>query len=805
VTREKQTFFWNKNNNFETAYNWDDSTGANCAAGGAGCPTLSSNGKKFEFKGKVTIPDADACTAEKNIWSDKVGRVMKIATDIDLSTLVLPTNGKIILGDDITMTIKEEAKGDVATAWACKKPAATSFKCGDNWSLKGFDEPAAHEVPCHEDTIVFPDDSRAVQVHIPTATFAKEVKIEHPEGKSPQFVLSAQYTNGEITTQADVNSYISLTAGQFEGGSININTLGCEPYCAATCTNDCGLEFAAKTNATKTFNVNGKDVVMTDDEWQRQVMHAAAQAQLDQAKKWNDEMTKLTDSKDYDKFLTRGTLARAPVVKDWITAELDELNDALPKAAYANGTVFADAAAKVESLNTAIKLMLGDLLGASSAVTKQIACKANAKTGAISCDGIKKATVRQGQATSTLYTIINAINAFFGEIDFDNFKVPDAGVLDKLTKDADVELDFEFSYADADFRASPYHRSMGGFLGNSQCDAIESSLSYEIAMETYTQFAGDAKAGIAPSKDADKFLAYIKDMVEVASIYKIDELAFCDQKNKACTIRSPVVADTNERRARRAAAVHSYSPANFNMRVKLTVKGGVAMFSKEALASAMGIGMWGSNALYLQLAKVESVAAAFSSTTTTTVRTTEAAGAVVLKDADAFKATDVDASLDTAAKLQAMKAKLEGQVESADAAVKSKGDKAADAKAAKDSACAGQLYKTSACDSAKKLVEAALNDYDQAVYDAAAVKAKLDVYAPLAAKAQADADAKALAEKNDADAALKNALDGAKNAAKQATAALENAEAAVAAALANKAELDKKSRKRGGCCQRRPG
>ena len=152
----------------------------------------------------------------------------------------------------------------------------------------------------------------------------------------------------------------------------------------------------------------------------------------------------------------------------------------------------------------------------------------------------------------------------------------------------------------------------------------------------------------------------------------------------------------------------------------------------------------------------------------------------MLKEADAFKATDVDASLDTADKLQAMKAKVEGRVESANGAVKAKGEKATNAKAAKDIACAGQLYKTSACDSAKKLVEAALNDYDQAVYDAAAVKAKLDVYAPLADKAKADAAAKAVAEKKNADAALKNALDGANRAADQASAALDNAETKLA-------------------------
>ena len=505
-----------------------------------------------------------------------------------------------------------------------------------------------------------------------------------------------------------------------------------------------GEEAAESEDATQRRDT--REAAMT--EMQRRVKHEEAQAQLDQAKKWNDEMTKLTDSKDYDKFLTRGTLARAPVVKDWITAELDQLNDALPKAAYSNGTVFADAAAKVESLNTAIKLMLLDLLGGKLAVTNQIACKANAKTSAISCDGIKEATVQQGQATSTLYTIINAINTFFGEIDFDNFKVPDAGVLDKLTKDADVELDFEFSYADADFRASPYHRSMGGFLGNSQCDAIESSLSYEIAMETFDQFRH------SHYRTQDKFMEYIKDMVELASIYTIDELAFCDYTNRACTIRRPFVADTNERRARRAAAdndldffkyhgVHSDSPANFNMRVRLTVKGGMAMFAPEALASAMGIGMWGANAMYLQLAKVESVADALSSTTTTTVRVTSAPEEVVLKEADVFTAADVDPTLDTADKLGAVTAKLAGQLEIAHFNFETKATEATAAKAYKDTACADQPYPvgalprwaSQACDAAKKGVEAALNEYDQAIYDAAVVGTKYAVYAALADKA----------------------------------------------------------------------
>ena len=60
------------------------------------------------------------------------------------------------------------------------------------------------------------------------------------------------------------------------------------------------------------------------------------------------------------------------------------------------------------------------------------------------------------------------------------------------------------------------------------------------------------------------------------------------------------------------------------------------------------------------------------------------------------------------------------------------------------------------------------------------MKAKLDVYAPLADKAKADAAAKAVAEKKNADAALKNALDGANRAADQASAALDNAETKLA-------------------------
>lgn len=56
-----------------------------------------------------------------------VGRVVKIEQNMDMATLVLPTTGKIILGDDITMTFQEPT-GKVETEWGCKAAAATNLR-----------------------------------------------------------------------------------------------------------------------------------------------------------------------------------------------------------------------------------------------------------------------------------------------------------------------------------------------------------------------------------------------------------------------------------------------------------------------------------------------------------------------------------------------------------------------------------------------------------------------------------------------------------------------------------------------------
>ena len=72
VAASAETFYWNKNNNFETMSNWK---GCDSATPGTACPTMAN--KVMTFPGDVTIPDADGCP-QANRWDDPIGRVMKI-------------------------------------------------------------------------------------------------------------------------------------------------------------------------------------------------------------------------------------------------------------------------------------------------------------------------------------------------------------------------------------------------------------------------------------------------------------------------------------------------------------------------------------------------------------------------------------------------------------------------------------------------------------------------------------------------------------------------------------------------------
>ena len=76
VCATADVFYWNKNNNFETATNWEVD-GAGCAGADASkdCPDVRSS--SVIFAGKVSIPDADSCSQE-NVWTDKIGRIVQI-------------------------------------------------------------------------------------------------------------------------------------------------------------------------------------------------------------------------------------------------------------------------------------------------------------------------------------------------------------------------------------------------------------------------------------------------------------------------------------------------------------------------------------------------------------------------------------------------------------------------------------------------------------------------------------------------------------------------------------------------------
>jgi len=753
-----ETFYWNKNNNFETASNWDIA------------PVVSANGKSVKFPGSVKIPDASDCSIGNN-WASKVGRVMKVATDIEMSTLTLPTNGKIILGDDITMTISEAKKSDTETAWACKPAHATNFKCGDNWNVGGFDEAEpAHMVPCIDDTIVFPDDSKAIQVHIPIATFVSEVQVANPSGKTATFVGDTLTSDGAFNNQDDVKVYTDGTEGQFLGSMILTDKKGFPVgFEKASCTNDCGKHFAGKTaNATvkicpgdpmgETTCSESEKVTITDDEWQRQMMFKAVEAQLAIANKHADKMKGFADigkmvNNKVDK--VKSKLLSLPYPMGRVTAG----NVALPSVAFKNGTAAPYTSNDWgEALTT---LLEGVLDGESAKGIKNVVCQPAGKGGKLSCSGFAGIKLPQGKQAALLASMAKAIEVFFAQMDFDTVPL----VIPEIsTKEKDVAETIAFSYADADFGMSPF----GGanFLKANEAEHIEASLTIGEATKTFDNF--DA----SPKEDQTKFIEYISAMVEAtsASPLEVNGLNFGTP---------PIQVDKSGRRVRRAKiAGHTFSPAQFRMDVKLRIKGGLLLFDPASVAGPMAVGLWGANSLFLKAASLNKLADAFSSTTTTTTRVTKAPGAVTIAEADKVKADEAVAkSFD---ELVADLPMIKGMLAVENKTVQKAAAELEQKKAEKDVKC--QDHTSSACKSAKEALNTAYATYDAAVADLAKTVQKLEVYqAEFDKKKVVDDAAKASAEAERDDAT--NAKINAANA---------KASAAAGKVAAKKAEVEAK-------------
>jgi len=237
-------FYWKPNNNFGTVSNWDVDGAACDGSDGASqdCPTLDSN-DVVSFAGAMVIPDADECNKDNN-WNAEEGRILKMDRSVNIGALILPSDGKIMLGDDIVMTFDEDLAEGVdslpETNWKCKDIAETNWKCGANWATTGFNGDASHRVPCASDTVIFPDDISAFQINVPANTFVSSLRLENPNDFDVQSAFVANDGNYNMRSQSEVDRYFSVYENQFQGGVASVgDECGNEEKCQEFCHNHC--------------------------------------------------------------------------------------------------------------------------------------------------------------------------------------------------------------------------------------------------------------------------------------------------------------------------------------------------------------------------------------------------------------------------------------------------------------------------------------------------------------------------------------------------------------------------------------
>jgi len=239
-------FYWKPNNNFGTVSNWEVEGGAcnGTDTDAAECPTVDRN-DVVTFQGAMVIPDASECDKGNN-WGGDEGRVLKMDMSVNIGALILPADGKIMLGDDIVMTFDEDLAEDVdnlpETNWKCKSIHETNWKCGANWATDGFSGDSSHRVPCASDTVIFPDDSSAYQVNVPANTFVSSMKIERGDGEDLDIesAFVANDGNYQMRTQSEVDRFFSVYENQFQGGVASVgDECGSEEQCEEFCHNHC--------------------------------------------------------------------------------------------------------------------------------------------------------------------------------------------------------------------------------------------------------------------------------------------------------------------------------------------------------------------------------------------------------------------------------------------------------------------------------------------------------------------------------------------------------------------------------------
>jgi hypothetical protein len=599
-------FYWKPNNNFATLSNWEvDGTACTTASEGD-CPITDRN-DVISFKGAMVIPDANECKGE-NAWNAEEGRVLKMDESVNIGALILPSDGTIMLGDDIVMTFDEDIAEDVdnlpETTWKCKDISETNWKCGNNWAVDGFNGASAHRVPCSADTVIFPDDSSAYQVNVPANTFISAVKVENPEDFDIQSAFVPAGGNFMLRTQSEIDRFFSVYENQFEGGVASVgDECGSEEDCEAFCHNHCSE-------------------LDDDEETQRQALRSAMAQQLEQVTEFADGVK--NDAASTSREYTLGG-SGSGAASDSITDYRGQL--ATLTAKYSdlfqdeNGNVIGGDA---DALTLVFKQDLVDHMKSFSnnydfSLAAQPPCMVTL-TGGLDCSGLADYRARIGQARDTAAQLFYVLNMYFeqgtttngvvvsnagaGSVDL-NLNSIQVSNFKSNAKSRDIEL--VFGYSDAEFFRSRYARGVfprsdesgdtSGFLTRSEAETIAKSLDMghaQTLLAAYDGLTGDEQEAFKT-----------KVIQEVYATSVMADVAFLS-------------IDSNPE-AKEEGKDHVFDQARFFF--KFECSGMAESYNVDSIREAFAVAFWAAAATDLLPAYAALEVNKYTSTTTTTTTT----------------------------------------------------------------------------------------------------------------------------------------------------------------------------------------
>jgi len=598
-----EEFYWNKNNNFGSMSNWAVD-GVDCTGDTPpeGCPSIDRN-DVITFSGPMTIPEASSCDKD-NSWAGDKGRVLKMDSSIEIGKLTLPSNGKLMLGDKISMSFNEGLKAKASTEWKCKDLSETNWKCGANWNTGGFNGEVAHRVPCASDTVIFPDDSKAYQVNVPQNTFVQAIRIENPDDYDVQSTFVANGGDYEISDQSEVNRFFTTYSSQFQGGVASVlDECGDEDACEQFCHNHC---------AELDDNVEG----------QRRFLVNAMEKQLARVDAYADKVnTKMAPDEALDTTVKIGGKG-TKVAKNAITG-FDELEAAF-EAKYASlfrgddGIVKGgDADAVSLIFQDDLVTHIGSLKMWGVGMPRGQVCSVTA-TGGVTCPIVKDFTTSYGKARDVTAQVWYALDLYFCQDCREESGVI-SGTQVELNKDGNGfsnynsgprvrDIDFVFGYSDCDFSKTRYASGQfpkvdgvtSGFLSKDECDVIEATMDMgyaAVVLQEYDSLSTDEQKAFREAVMAE---------VELTSVLEVESASgwYFDDKAEA---KDP-------------AKTHTFDQARFY--IKVGAQNLPQNFDMDSIRAAFAAAFWHQIASNLMPAYALREFNQYTSTTTTTVTTT---------------------------------------------------------------------------------------------------------------------------------------------------------------------------------------